>query len=207
MSITFPIAMPSAPGFQKFNLVAENIVGVSKSPFTLQAQTYQWPGECWTLDATLPPMHIDQAQAWVTFLVSLRGRLGTFYVGDEANASPAGVATGTPLVNGAQSAMSSTLATKGWTTNTTGILKAGDYIQLGTGASQRLYKVLADANSDSSGHAALDIFPRLREGVSDSQAITIAACKGTFRLIANNRQWSVDEARMYGIDLKCEEAI
>ena len=207
MSITYPLSMPTTPGFKKMNMTAANVVGVSASLFTLQQQTYQWPGEGWTVDFALPPMKIDQAQAWVTFLVSLRGKLGTFYAGDAANLAPQGVATGTPLVNGAQSSLSTTLATKGWTAGVTGILKAGDYIQLGTGVQQRLYKVLTDANSDGSGDATLDIFPRLREGVSDAQPISFTVCQGTFRLLSNDRTWSVDEALIYGIDFKAEEAL
>jgi hypothetical protein len=207
MAISFPLSMPSAPGFQRFNLSANNIAGISSSPFTAQAQTYEWPGEFWSLDLALPPMKRDQAQAWVAFLVSLRGVIGTFYIGDDSVAAPAGIATGTPLVNGAQSAGSKTLATKGWTHNITGILKAGDYIQVGTGSAKRLYMVLTDASSNGSGLATLDIFPRLREGVSDGQVITISACKGTFRLPDNKRTWTVDQAMIYGIDFQAVEAL
>ena len=147
----------------------------------------------------------DQAEDWISFLVSLRGAVGSFYLGDPAGTVPQGVATGTPLVNGAQVAMSRTLVTKGWTHSTTGILLAGDYLQVGTGLQQRLYKNLTDADSDSSGNATLDIFPSLREGISDNQPITLTNCKGTFRLAGNERQWSVDYTRFYGIDFKCVE--
>lgn len=207
MAISFPLSMPSAPGFQKANLTATNIAGVVESPFTMQQQTFEWPGEGWLLDLSLPPMKRDKAEAWITFLVSLRGQVSTFHLGDPAVSAPQGAATGTPLVHGAQNAASKTLATKGWTHGVTGILKAGDYIQVGTGTEQRLYKVLIDADSDSSGFATLDIFPRLREGVSDNQAITLSNCKGTFRLQDNQRTWSIDEALVYGIDFKAKEAL
>ena len=207
MAISYPLSLPSTPGFRKFALTADNAVGVAESPFTGQQQTYEWQKEKWLLDASLPPMRRTQAEAWVTFLVSLRGRLGTFYVGDSAASTPRGVATGTPLVNGTNTAGSKTVTTKGWTHNITGILLAGDYIQIGTGTEKRLYKNLTNANSDNSGHATLDIFPRLREGLSDNQVITITNCQGTFRLMDNARQWSVDEAMIYGIDFKSEEAI
>lgn len=206
MSITFPLSLPSTPSWMKVNFSANNIVGVTKSPFTGQQQVYQWPGENWSADVSLPPMDQVTAEAWVTFLISLRGALGTFYLGDVLHTAPVGVATGTPVVNGAQGSMSNTLATKGWTHSITGILKAGDFIQIGTGTSQRLYKVLTDANSDSSGDATLDIFPSLREGVSDSQSITITNTAGTFRLTTNDRTWNVDNAKHYGIDFKAEEA-
>ena len=134
-------------------------------------------------------MNRANAEKWFSMLVALRGQLGTFLAGDDQCATtPQGVATGTPLVNGAQGSMSNTLATKGWTHNVTGILLAGDYIQLGTGTAQRLYKVLTDADSDSSGNATFDIFPTLREGVTDSQPLTIQNCMGTFRLAQNDRE-------------------
>jgi len=219
MAISYPLSMPNAPGFQKQNLSAVNVVGIAVSPFTKQQQTYEWPAEYWHLDIALPPMSRTLAEAWVTFLVSLRGYVGTFHAGDGAVKAPQGVATGTPVVNGAQSAAGVTLNTKGWTHSVTGILKAGDYIQLGTGTQQRVYKVLTDANSDSSGNATLDIFPRLREGVSDGQPITLTNCQGTFRLAfetpgsgsasgaGNARTWSVDEAMVYGITFQAQEAL
>ena len=206
MAISYPLSLPTTPGFQKTKLTASNIVGLSRSPFTGQQEVYQWAGEGWLADVSLPPMKRSQAEAWVTMLTALRGQLGTVYIGDDQATAPQGVATGTPLVHGAQTAMSNTLATKGWTHGVSQILKAGDYVQVGTGTQQRIYKVLTDANSDSSGFATLDIFPTLREGVSDNQAITLLNTKGTFRLVANERTWDVDAASIYGIEFKCEEA-
>jgi hypothetical protein len=206
MAITFPLSLPTG-GWLKAIFNAENVIGLSKSPFTLQAQTYQWPGEMWLVDVSLPPMDQETAETWVNWQVSMRGQLGTVYIGDPTHTAPRGVATGTPVVNGAQSAGSNTLATKGWTHGVTGIWKAGDFIQVGTGTQQRIYKVLTDANSDGSGLATFDIFPVLREGVSDNQPITITNCMGTFRLQLNTRKWTVDAARNYGIDFTCEEAI
>jgi hypothetical protein len=210
MAITYPLSVPAAPGFRQLNFTATNLIGSSSSPFTASVQTVEWPGEFLALDCGLPEMDRDDAEAWVAFLLSLRGMLGTFHIGDDSNTAPRGVATITgadALINGAQNAASKTLATKGWTHNVTGILKAGDWIQIGTGDHQRLHKVLVDANSDSSGHATLDIFPKLREGVSDNQVITLINCKGTFRLADNSRSWSIDEAMLYGIDFKCMEAL
>ena len=206
MAITYPLTMPATPGFRQTKLTSTNIAGISKSPFTMQQQVYQWPGEGWSADVALPPMKRVLAEAWVTFLTSLRGVVGTLYIGDDKALAPQGVATGTPLVNGAQTSMSNTLATKGWAHGVTGILKAGDYVQLGTGVQQRIYKVLTDVNSDGSGHATLDIFPILREGVSDNQPITLTNPQGTFRLSSNDRTWDVDEASIYGLTFKCEEA-
>lgn len=207
MSIVYPLQMPLVPGWSKINVSATNIVGLSRSPFTNQQQVYQWAGEYFSVDVSMPPMPQVTAEAWINFLVSLRGTLGTFYIGDEERATPRGVATGTPVVNGAQSSMSNTLVTKGWTASTTNIFLAGDFIQLGTGVQQRIYKVLTNANSDGSGNATFDIFPILREGVSNNQPITLLNTQGTFRLTADDRKWDMDAAHIYGIDFACEEAL
>lgn len=205
--ISYPLMLPLTPGWSKIVFSATNIVGLSRSPFTNQQQVYSWPGEYWSVDVSMPPMPQTTAEAWITFLVSLRGTLGTFLIGDAERATPRGVATGTPLVNGAQSSMSSTLATKGWTHSITNIFLAGDFIQLGTGVQQRIYKVLTNATSDVSGNATFDIFPVLREGVSNNQPITLLNTQGTFRLTTDERKWDMDAAHIYGLDFACEEAL
>jgi hypothetical protein len=207
MAITFPLSMPSTPGLRTIKLTGTNVVGAAVSPFTGQTQVFEWPAEFWSIEVALPPMKRINAEAWVAFLLALRGMSGTFLIGDPLGATPQGVATGTPLVNGAQAAGSKTLAVKGWTHSITGILKAGDYIQLGTGTGQRLHKVLQDVNSDSSGHATLDIFPRTRAAVADGDPIVTSDCKGAFRLSDNSRAWSVDYTKIYGLNFKGVEAI
>src|SRR5581483_9964639 len=140
MAITFPLSLPASPDLKSVALTASNIVGVSSSPFTGQTQVQEWPGEFWSLQAQLPPMKRASAEVWVSFLIALRGYSGTFLIGDPAARVPQGIATGTPKVNGANAANSKLLVTKGWTPSIAGILKAGDYLQIGTGVTQRLYK-------------------------------------------------------------------
>src|SRR3954463_10292223 len=132
--------------------------------------------------------------AWVAALRSLDGPVGTFYLGDTAWKTPRGTATGTPLVNGA-SQTGEDLATDGWTASVTGILKAGDWIQLGTGSSARLYMVMVDANSNGSGQATLTIRPKLRSSPGDNSAIVTNSPVGVFRL-AVAPGWTLDRAKV-----------
>jgi hypothetical protein len=203
--ISFPLQMPATPGWSKINFTANNVVGVSRSPFTLQQQVYTWPGEGWSVSIAMPPMNQPTAEAWMTFLTALRGTSGTFWIGDVAHAIPRGTATGTPVVNTAQSAMSSTLMTRGWTSGATFL--AGDFIQLGTGVQQRMYKSLTNQTANGGGYITFDIFPILREGVSDDQPITLLNTAGTFRLEKDTRQFDMDAARIFGISFEAEEAI
>ena len=136
----------------------------------------------------------------------MNGLYGTFLLGDLANTEPRGVGTGTPLVNGA-SQTGDELITDGWTPDTTGILKAGDWIQLGSGSASRLYKVLDDVESDVSGNATINIFPSLRSSPSDDDALTTSSAKGQWRLSSNETNYSIDQMSIYGITFACIEAI
>ena len=209
MAISYPLNLPTNKGIMRVVMRARNVTGMSRSPFTGSIQIYLWPGEWWEAECTLPQMNRHDAELWTTFLLSLRGTSGTFLLWDPSARSPQGLASGTPVVNGSgQTGLQ--LATRGWTPSTSGILLAGDYIQLGASdavPSQRLYKVLTPANSDGDGNATLDIFPRLRESPADGDTITTTNPVGTFRLALNQSEWDVDAAHIFGISFKALEAI
>lgn len=205
MAITYPLSLPNA-NIAKVRMVANDIVGVSQSPFTAAQQVYRYTGQFWEADITLPPMKRADAEYWISFLMKLNGPYGTFLLGDPNGQTARGVATGTPLVNGA-SQTGNELVTDGWTTSTTGILKAGDYIQLGSDATARLYKVLDDVNSDGSGNATLTVWPDLRTAPADNAAITVANPKGLFRLNSAQTSWDINEASIYGMTFGAREAL
>lgn len=206
MAITYPLTLPSHTGIRNITLRAVNTVGMSMSPFTYQQQAVAHAGQRWEVDVTLPAMNRADAEQWVAFLVSLRGRFGTFTLGDPVGASPRGSAGGTPLVNGA-SQTGGTLNIDGCTSSQTGWLKAGDYIQLGTAGSATLHKVLADADSNGSGQVALDIWPYIRTAPSDNATVVVTNTVGRFRLADNEQNWSIRETALYGITFGGVEAI
>jgi hypothetical protein len=204
--ISYPLSLPTTSGIMRVRLVANDVVGVSQSPFTAVQQVYRYTGQFWEADITLPPMKRADAEYWISFLLKLNGPFGTFLMGDPNGATPRGIATGTPLVNGAGQT-GNELITDGWTTSQTGILKAGDYIQLGTGATSRLYKVLDDVNSDGSGNATLTVWPDLRSAPADNAAITVSNTKTTFRLNSAQTSWDINEATIYGLTFGAREAL
>jgi hypothetical protein len=205
MAISYPVSFPSIP-IQQMTIRARSVVGVSASPFTGQQQVYQHQGQWWEAEVSLPPMKRADAEQVIAFLLKLNGRYGTFTLGDPANTAPRGIGTGTPLVRGA-SQTGNELITDGWTTSQTGILKAGDWIQLGSGSTSRMYKVLDDANSDASGIATLTLWPNLRSSPNDNDTVTISSPKGLWRLSANEMPYTLDEASIYGITFACVEAL
>jgi len=209
MAESYPLALPAHTGIAQIRLLARNVVGVSTSPFNLKQQVFRHPGQRWEADVTLPPLQRADAELWASFLLRLRGQQGTFLLGDPANATPRGTASatpGTPVVNGA-SQTGDELNIDGLPTSETGYLKAGDYIQLGSGATATLHKVLEDVDSNASGEATLNLWPQVRTAPADNAAVTVSNAQGNFRLASNETMWDINSATLYGITFGAVEAL
>lgn len=206
MAITYPLALPLVRSEASVTFGYRDSAAVTASPFTGDEDVQVWSRQGWLAQVSFPPLAEADARAVIAWLVSLRGRRGTFLMGDPLRTAPRGVGTGTPLVKGAGQT-GEELITDGWTAGQTGILKAGDYLQLGSGSSAYLHMVLADANSDGSGNATFDIFPRLRTAPADNAPITVISPVGRFRLRSNEQRWDEQTAQFYGISFDCAEAL
>tara|TARA_S200002703_G_scaffold23455_1_gene20281 strand:- start:575 stop:1207 length:633 start_codon:yes stop_codon:yes gene_type:complete len=209
MSITYPLTLPTTKGVAAINLRAVNAVAISQSPFTFKQQVIAHQGQRWEADITLPPMKRADAEVWVSFLVSLAGRRGTFTMGDPNCAAARGSASvtpGTPVVNGGGQTGSS-LTVSGLPASATGYLLVGDYIQLGGGSSASLHKVMQQVDSSASGTASIEIWPYIRTAPSDSASVVVGDAVGVFRLSSNETNWSIDTASFYGISFAATEAV
>ena len=151
---SYPLTFPTVSGVttQRFSLV--RTVAVSTSPFTGQDQIVQHEGEYWTTQIQFPPMLKAKAAVVIAFLLQLRGRRGTFKIGDQDRKTIQGVATGTIRVNGA-SQTGNQVALDGFANSTSNVFKAGDYITIGS----YLYMVTEDVTSNGSGEANVKIEP------------------------------------------------
>lgn len=228
MSIVYPIAPPviSGIGPQEFNLTEDNQVGETESPMTFEQQYQVWPGQRWRIDAKLPPLVASQAEQWLAFLGSLKGKFGTFWIGDIARPTPQGAMSAglTGLVANTSAAPTNNQAgtnqifLRGAAPNVTTWAKAGDYItptpaviiihfQIIYLTPWRLYKILTDASSDSSGNVTLDVWPNVRETIVDNRPIVTLNTFGTFRLQDNSVSWKIDRNKLYTINFKAKEAI
>jgi hypothetical protein len=172
------------------------------SPLSRTTQRIELPGARWMANYTLAPTKRSELAAIQAFLIQLRGGANTFWGYDPAATSPRGTATGTPLVNGG-SQVGTSLVTDGWTPNVTGILKAGDYFQVGS----ELKMLVGDVNSNGSGQATLLFEPPLRESPADNAAITVASASCVMRLVDDDQiGWDEDEALFYGISFSAVES-
>lgn len=204
MSISFPLDLPTSPAPKSITLTQVTNVASLRNIFNLTTQKQVYGGQMWIAEVTLPLMERAQAELWNSFLISLNGPEGTFWLGDPTATSPQGSASGSPVVDGAGQ-VGGSLATTGWTPSITGILKAGDYIQVGN----YLYKLKQDADSDGSGDAILEIWPNLRSpSPADASAIITESAKGLFQLAQNtNPLFSAGEDKLYDISFSAIEAI
>ena len=194
MAISYPLALPTSIGIAEITLSANNAVAISQSPFTFQQQIIRHPGQRWTASVSIPPVRRDLAEPWVAFLLAMNGPVGTFLLGDPNGKAPQGTATSATITGTAGSASP--------TITMTGTLLAGDYIQIGSGATATLHKVLQDRN----GTGTIEIWPALRSTVS-SATVTLTNTVGRFRLSGNQQSFSINETSVYGISFDCVEAL
>ena len=194
MALSYPLATPTTIGIESIELRAVNAVAVSQSPFTYKQQIVSHGGQKWEASVNIPSVHRDKAAEWKAMLVGLKGQTGTFLLGDPDYATPQGTVSSCVASGSAGDDAVSVVMT--------GTLKAGDYIQLGTGASAKLHQVLLDQDGDGS----LEIWPSLRTNYSN-QSVVFNAPKGVFRLATNMTSWSINNASIYGISFEAVEAV
>ncbi len=208
MAISYPLSLPTSIGIAQIELRATNAVAVSRSPFTFSTQVHAYTGSAWQADVSLPSIRRDLAEDWVAWLLSLRGQLGTFYLGDPNAVTPRGSARDTDTVfTSAAVSSGSSIAVDSAPTSITGYLKAGDYVQVGTGTARQLFKVLADVDTNSLGEATIDVWPNVRTSIANNSLITVENTKGLFRLSSNEQTYSINEASFYGISFGAMEAL
>lgn len=194
MALSYPLDTPTTIGIESIELRAVNAVAVSQSPFTYKQQVISHGGQKWEASVSIPSVRRDKAAEWKAMLVGLKGQTGTFLLGDPDYATPQGTVSSCTL--------SGSAGDETVTVVMTGTLKAGDYIQLGSGSSAKLHQVLADQDGDGS----LEIWPALRSDYS-SATVTFNNPKGVFRLSNNVTSWSINNASIYGISLEAVEAL
>ena len=202
---SYPLTLPTATGIKTQNWKLNRVIAVTESPFTNQQQVFEHEGAQWSTTMTLPPMKKDKAAQWLAFFVSLRGRRGTFKLGDQDRKTIQGTATGTVRVNGA-SQTGNQVALDGFTASRANVFKAGDYIQINS----YLYMVIEDVNADGSGEANVKIEPALRSGIetiNNDDAVIYSSTTTLMRLDNNEFQWDTDQVSNYGISFACSEAL
>ena len=189
MAISYPLTPPSPFNLSRLSLTGVSATSRNTSPFTLQTQHYNWPGQAWLGSVDCPPMKRADAEEIIAFL--LKAQRGTFYFQDYANPLNRGGVTGNLAVASA-TANGTTLGISG----ASGQFAVGDWLQISTS----LYKVVESTSSSS-----VDVFPALRKSYAVSTSIiygrpgNAARAQGVFRLASPSTEWAIGEASIYGV--------
>ena len=174
--------MPTTVGIAKYTLLPENTNIYSTEASNGRGFRRNGGGHIWNLSVYWPELTRDERAELMNFFNKQRGIFDSFQVGFPDDKTARGVATGTPLVNGAHAAGLTAIVTDGWTVSQTGILKEDD---LKTFAGQnKLYRCSADANSDASGNATINIEPPLYKALTNNEVIDVTDAKLTVTLIS-----------------------
>jgi hypothetical protein len=152
-------------------------VAEARSPFTGTSQIQDWGASWWEYQIEMAVTQGAKARRLSAFFAALGGLRGRFLFPDPSIELP--VAAGNPYVTEVQVAGSSTLKTAGWGLG----LRAGDFFQLGSDATTRLYQVTADIVPMGS-EAVISFVPLLRASVPVGALLGLSAPSVLLRLTA-----------------------
>jgi hypothetical protein len=152
-------------------------VAEARSPFTGTSQIQDWGASWWEYQIEMAVSQGAKARRLSAFFAALGGLRGRFLFPDPSIEMP--VAAGNPYVTETQVAGASTLKTAGWGLG----LRAGDFFQLGSDATTRLYQVTADTVPVGS-EAVINFVPPLRASVPAGALLGLSAPSVLLRLTA-----------------------
>jgi hypothetical protein len=169
-----PIEMPERPAAREFSWIQESAVALSQSPMSLTEQRYVWPGQRQSVIIKLPPMSIQDGEAWQAFFSRLNGAEGSFCVRDSSFLQSDVLSLGTPELDGDHSA-GAMVKTRGWSPDMLLLMK-GKRVEI----AGRIRILQQDAFSDADGKANLWVWPHCRS-LLDAQPVVWHEPKGVFR--------------------------
>lgn len=181
------------------DLTISNSSGNLATGKVYRAQIYN--GIAGTLAVDFDP---SRASPFASSFVAVTGETWTINTSGSPRADI--IQGGGVVVDGA-SQTGRTLAVRGLRPEQTAVFKAGDWIQLGSGSSTHLHKIVQDTDSDVNGAADLEITPRLRTSPADGAAVTYTSPLGQWRLASNETEWDIDLAKIYGLRFSAVEAL
>ncbi|RYD25112.1 MAG: hypothetical protein EOP87_24985 [Verrucomicrobiaceae bacterium] len=160
----------------------------AESPFSGHTQAQRGQLERWSFVMSIRRLSRAEAQVAQGFFMMLEGPLGLFRMADPAASKPLGKATGNPILSTAASPGDRTIAVSGFAPNVSGILKAGDWVQIG----DQLSKVRTDVASSATGTATLSLWPKVMKTVPVASPVIVRNAAGLFRFTSQPPEWQAD---------------
>lgn len=177
------------------------------SAYTGAVQSRVLGPQRWAI-SLVAPRWLTRAESavWVGLILRLRGQANQLAVGDLKNTTPAGTMRGTMTLDGAHSIGATTINIAAGAGQASTTLLTGDWLQIDTGASRELVRLVADATADGSGDIACTVEPPLRLAHSGGASVTWDTPTGLFRMATPAVDWSVEQALETGYVLDLIES-
>jgi len=112
-----------------------------------------------------------QLSIWQPLMVNLRGHVNHLAMWDYGQPAPVGTMRGTLTVSGTPAAGATTATITGGAGQASTTLKAGDWLQFGTGLTSQLVMITVDATANGSGVMNITFEPPLRIALSNGSAV------------------------------------
>jgi len=196
-------ALPTNKGFSSIRVINGFSV-ITQYSESGKAESRNTGGTYKEFELAFPAMKRADFVPYFAFFLKQKGSFESWTFINPETATPQGIATGTPLVNGAHSVGDTTIATDGWTVLQTGILKAGDIIKWAY--HNLVYTVVEDADSDGTGATTITIDPPLEVALVTNSAITVNNVPYTVRLKDEIVEYRTTKGGIYTYAVKCREA-
>lgn len=183
------ITLPSGIYFGSFAVSQRRFDTKEMSDTTGDARDRLLAPPRWRLRFAPPSVGIPYAQAalWKTMLLKLRGGVNHLAAYDIAQPTPVGTMRGSPTVVTA-TAGQSTASITGGTANSN--LKAGDWLQFGSGLSSQLVSVTADVTLNASGAGTISFEPPLRTSYTGGAAVVWDKPIAHYKMMSDVPEWA-----------------
>lgn len=183
---TFPISLPTQPGFEEAELTLVRSTNITQSPFTGAAQKSEQPFSLWVFKSSVPLMEESRASEWRAILTELRGQVGTFKLIVPGYSGPStGYSGSAGLVKGV-SQLGTSLITDSWDISIP-LFNRGDYFTI----NNELKVITTTISSDGIGEATIDFEPALRSSPPDNDPFVIVDPFVVMRMSRDDLGWAI----------------
>jgi hypothetical protein len=185
--ITMPDLLVALDGVQIAQRRYE-LAATSDASGTTQVRLFGPPR--WAMTLVCPPaLAVADAATWEVMLLQLRGRINHLAAYDPARPAPRGTMRGTMTLSGSHTAGATSVVVTAGAGQASTTLLSGDWLQIGSGLTGQLVKVVADATANGSGVITLTTEPPLRTGYAGATAVTWDKARGHYKNTSDESRW------------------
>lgn len=165
------------------------------------AQALEGSGPLWTAAIEFGDMLESESGAVQALIMQLRGRTNQLALWNLARPAPLGTMRGTMTLSADAAQGATSLSITAGVGQAGKTLLAGDFIGIGSGLTQQVVMVTADATANGSGVISVSIEPPLRNAFASGASVTWDKPKALFRRQSSKSSWDYASVLASGFSL------